>query len=304
MKKLALKTLRQVGYVAWSRNCRDYLAVFNYHQATAIRDPRYHSAETWTCLDFLEQELHWIQSHFVVLPLTEAIARHRSGRLRGATAALTFDDGDVSVERYVLPLLSRLGLPATLFINSAYLSGKSQYWYRVLTYLANSSKAHDRDRLPAEVFARGSELRLTRDPDFYQRTREEIEQIGETTEYDDRWCVSEQCLAELDSQQFHIGLHGHEHQRFSMMSVDWQLQSLKRNIDILSRFPAYRPIFALPFGRPIDFGPEIVRIALQNNLDILAADGGLNLHPEILWKRIPADQTAIKDSLRREALGW
>lgn len=304
LKKLILSGLAQLSYIVWKRNYTHYFVIFNYHQVTRDFDPRYHSAETWTCLDFFERQLRWIQHHFEVLPLPDAMASHRSGELSRVTAALTFDDGDISVERFVLPLLKKLGLPAAFFINTGHLALRRQYWFRVLTYLTNSTNDKERAMLTADCYSRALQLKSTRDPHFYRTTRAEIEKIGAGIEYDDRWCVSEQWLAGLDGEQFHVGLHGHEHQRFSMMPVEWQVENLRRNVEILSQFRAYRPIFALPFGRPIDFATETIRIALEEKLEILMANGGVNLHPDVSWKRIPADQRPVKQLVLREALGW
>lgn len=52
-----------------------------------------------------------------VLPLEEAMRRvDRRGRLPRGTTALTFDDGFESLYEHALPVLSRYGLPATVFI--------------------------------------------------------------------------------------------------------------------------------------------------------------------------------------------
>lgn len=59
----------------------------------------------------------WLARHRAVLPLSEAVTRlDRSGRLPRGTTALTFDDGLSGLHEHALPVLARLGLPATVFL--------------------------------------------------------------------------------------------------------------------------------------------------------------------------------------------
>jgi peptidoglycan/xylan/chitin deacetylase (PgdA/CDA1 family) len=96
-------------------------------------------------------------------------------------------------------------------------------------------------------------------------------------------------LASLNKSLFSVGLHGHEHQRFSMMSPEWQAESIDKNLEILSELDTFEPIFAIPFGRPHDFTRETIQIALQRELRILLANGGVNKSFSVGYDRIPAD---------------
>jgi peptidoglycan/xylan/chitin deacetylase (PgdA/CDA1 family) len=71
---------------------------------------------------FLERML-WIRSWFNVLPLDEAIAALERGSLLARALAITFDDGYADNATVALPILWRLGLPATYFVATAFLDG-------------------------------------------------------------------------------------------------------------------------------------------------------------------------------------
>lgn len=67
-----------------------------------------------------ERQIGHLLSHgWQTTTVTEAV----TGTARGKILAVTFDDGFASVERYALPILSRLGAPATMFAPSAFMSG-------------------------------------------------------------------------------------------------------------------------------------------------------------------------------------
>lgn len=83
----------------------------------------YHSVEPgWESSLAVEPEAFasqaaWLRRNRRVLPIAEAIGRlDASWRLPRGEVALTFDDGFAALYDHVLPVLTRLGLPATVFL--------------------------------------------------------------------------------------------------------------------------------------------------------------------------------------------
>jgi peptidoglycan/xylan/chitin deacetylase (PgdA/CDA1 family) len=298
------RMLRTIVATQWKRKNRNYLIILNYHQVTPTFVPGVHAIGTWTPLSQFENELEYIISHFNVLGLPEAFDRLRRGDLCGAGAAITLDDGDASVERYSAPLLRKHGVPATFFINTAALEGHGHYWFTILNYLSNVTHPAVRPVLSEELTRKAKMLRATNDPVLYDCMRKEIERLSDRVNLPRYQSVSAEWLASLDGGLFTIGAHGHEHQRFAMMSHEWQRGNLQRNINILSQFRAYRPFFAIPFGRAHDFDTGTLMIAAENQLSVLGADGGINIHYGPLTRRIPADSRSVREAVAREMAGW
>lgn len=269
----------------------DFLAVLNWHQVTPSFDPRRHHRYTWTQLGDFEASLDWLAQKFEILPLTEAIDRCRRRAIQGPCAALTFDDGDVSIAEYVAPVLVRRQLPATFFINSAYLNQSRSYWFPILAFGG--------DGLPADLRAQAQNLRQTNDAVFYQEVRQRVEQLAATVPDLASRLVSSEWLAGLDARQFTIGAHGHEHQRFSLMTRESQRSNLRENVRCLSQFRAYRPVFAVPFGRPGDWNASTLEVARELGLDVVLADGGLNFRPAEAYRRISCDGQAAGPLIRQ-----
>jgi peptidoglycan/xylan/chitin deacetylase (PgdA/CDA1 family) len=286
----------------WRRSNRDFLMVFNWHQVTPLFDPFRHHKYTWTELKKFELEIDYLSAKFRILPLHEAIDLLNRGNLRGPCAALTFDDGDSSAAEHVVPFLRRRNLPATLFINSAYLDCCRSYWFPILSYLCADEDASHRAAFTKELKDEALQLRSTNDARYYNEIRSRIERLGSFVPDLESRLISAEWLSTLDGDQFAIGGHGHEHQRFSMMPTEWQRNDLRENVEALMQFRGYRPIFAVPFGRAHDWTEETIRIAREQGLDIVLADGGINLTAGNFYRRIPSDDRSLR-LLLVEAMG-
>ena len=278
----------------WRRSHSDFLMVFNWHQVTSLYDPLRHHKYTWTQQKDFEGAIDHLTAEFEILPLHEAIGRLNRGTLRGPCTALTFDDGDSSVAEVVVPSLRKRGLPATFFVNSAYLDGRRSYWFPILSYLCTVGDAGQRSALPEELKEKALQLRNTNDPIFYREVRDRIERLAPLVPDLGTRLLPAQWLADLDGEQFAIGAHGHEHQRFSMMLPEWQLHDLRENVRVLSQFRGYRPLFAVPFGRLRDLTRETIYIAHGEGLEVVLADGGINLGSGDSYQRIPSDGQIIR----------
>jgi peptidoglycan/xylan/chitin deacetylase (PgdA/CDA1 family) len=64
-----------------------------------------------------------VRDWFQVLPLGEAVAQLRDGKLPARPLCITFDDGYADNVAIALPILRKLGLNATFFIATGYLNG-------------------------------------------------------------------------------------------------------------------------------------------------------------------------------------
>jgi len=270
---------------------RNGVYVFNYHQVSDVFIPEFYSRWTYTDRSFFEKQLFFIRKHFQIISVKEALCRQHSGDIDKPYACITFDDGCSSLKAHVLPVLIRYAIPATFFINTAYLDNDKASWCTVYNYLVHSEyKIH----IPLSLLEEVKNLRKTRDRQFYERVRREVESLYEfIPEKDRHFYVTRAFLRSLDENLFHIGLHGHEHQRYSMMSETWREHDLKKNIQELREYSNYVNVFAVPFGRPYDWDRATVKICYEHDLDIVFADGGFNQGGEVGLKRMPADSRSV-----------
>lgn len=88
------------------------MTILCYHEV----DPTWDSPMAMRPEAFAEH-CEWLARHKTVLPLGAAVAQiERRGRLGRGCVALTLDDGFSGLYTHALPVLSRLSIPATVFL--------------------------------------------------------------------------------------------------------------------------------------------------------------------------------------------
>lgn len=107
---------------------RDRLSILLFHRVAEARDPL--SPEIPIRQDF-ERLIKAVSRYFNPLPLAEAITRLRDGTLPQRSVVVTFDDGYADNLLVALPILRRYGVPATVFVASAFLNGEIMWNDRV-----------------------------------------------------------------------------------------------------------------------------------------------------------------------------
>jgi peptidoglycan/xylan/chitin deacetylase (PgdA/CDA1 family) len=90
----------------------------------------------------LGQQLRWVQQIATVVPLAPSLQALEAGqRLPARAVSLSFDDGYRNQLELAVPLMERLGMPATFFLVPGLLSREVHAWWEVLAWaLACSGK--------------------------------------------------------------------------------------------------------------------------------------------------------------------
>ncbi len=96
------------------------LSVLVYHRVLSAPDPLRPGEPT---VEEFEARMRWLASNYNVMPLIEAVRGVRANRLPKRALSITFDDGYADNHDLALPVLRKLGLPATFFVTTGYLDG-------------------------------------------------------------------------------------------------------------------------------------------------------------------------------------
>ena len=124
------------------------ILVLAYHRVTPDEQlaqcayPAMHvSVETF------RQQIEAVQAHWDVasLPRLQAVLDGHE-TLRGTMALVTFDDGYRDNFLHAMPVLSRLGCPATFFLSYAFVEAREAFWFDQLASLAAAWERPDAGR--------------------------------------------------------------------------------------------------------------------------------------------------------------
>jgi peptidoglycan/xylan/chitin deacetylase (PgdA/CDA1 family) len=108
----------------------DTLLVLGWHAVDATWE---YPSRPGTAVRGLEHQLRWLLRAGNVVALEQALDGLHAGRpLPPRAIALTFDDGYRDNLALAVPLLERLGLPATFFLVPGILSGEVRPWWELL----------------------------------------------------------------------------------------------------------------------------------------------------------------------------
>jgi len=250
------------------------LTILVYHRARPARDPLMHDE-----IDAATFETHMslLQAEFNVLPLGDACARMARGALPARAACITFDDGYADNEQIALPILERLGLPATFFVASGFSHGGVMFNDGVIeavrgapagTYDLSSlglgshtvGDSASRRALIDRLIARLKYLPVS-------ERRERVSELAATlrsTPPSDLMMRPAQ-IKRLHDRGMEIGAHTVSHPilaRLTDEEAGAEIAGSKRELEEITGAPV--TLFAYPNGKPgQDYGPRDVALVKQ-----------------------------------------
>jgi peptidoglycan/xylan/chitin deacetylase (PgdA/CDA1 family) len=259
--------IRAVNHVLSPGGARGRLTIMIFHRVHRAPDLL---ADDPDAARF-EATLAHVRRWFNVLPLDEAVAGLAARTLPPRALALTFDDGYADNHDVALPILRRLGLPATFFVATGYLDGGTMWNDRVIeTVRRHRGPTLEVPalglRLPVDsTAARRAALatllpRLKYEP-FAQREAlaDDIARGAGAALPRDLMMTSAQVRA-LSQAGMQIGAHTHGHPILAGLAAAEATREIAQSRDRLQDI-TQRPVrlFAYPNGRPgTDYSPENV----------------------------------------------
>jgi peptidoglycan/xylan/chitin deacetylase (PgdA/CDA1 family) len=105
-----------------------HLGILMYHRVAAVTDGLERPTMNVPPGRFAGQLEHLLEAGYRFATVGDAVARARAGQAApGRQVVVTFDDGFMNLHRNVLPVLARLGVPATVFVATAYLDSTEPF---------------------------------------------------------------------------------------------------------------------------------------------------------------------------------
>jgi peptidoglycan/xylan/chitin deacetylase (PgdA/CDA1 family) len=119
--------------------CRGKVAILQYHRVVTREefDRDYIEPAMYVLNDAFERQLRWLSEQFEILSFAQLLARWNADEWdeRKAYCVLTFDDGWLDNYRHAFPVLSKYGVPATVFLPTNYIGSNEWFWPEKVTFL-------------------------------------------------------------------------------------------------------------------------------------------------------------------------
>lgn len=140
VKLLLVSSVHYTGLLAWARSAqmKNQALILMYHRVSprGVGVPDYSpNGMTVTPAEF-EMQMRFLRKHYDVVPLAQIVAAVRGERpFMPNMCAVTFDDGWQDVYEYAFPLLKKYSIPATIYLTTGFIDGKSWFWEERSKYL-------------------------------------------------------------------------------------------------------------------------------------------------------------------------
>ncbi|MGE5522224.1 MAG: polysaccharide deacetylase family protein [Rhodospirillaceae bacterium] len=250
---------------------RSKLTVLMYHRTPAEPDPLL--PEVLDAAAF-GRHMALLARNFNVMALREACARLANGTLPSRAACITFDDGYADNERIALPILKRLGVPATFFVATGYMDGGIMFNDAVIEAVRRAPAGqHDLSALGLgryvlnDVASRRAAIETLIAQLKYRAAAQRSDLAGRlaaamsSTLPRDLMMTARQ-IKRLHDEGMEIGGHTVSHPILALLGDDdaqVEITDGKRRLEQLVGAPVTS--FAYPNGRPGgDYGPRDVRL--------------------------------------------
>jgi glycosyltransferase involved in cell wall biosynthesis/peptidoglycan/xylan/chitin deacetylase (PgdA/CDA1 family) len=136
VRRAAARALRYSG-LTWIRGAtaRNSLTILAYHRVLPLQESLLYPFQSMVMpRDLFEQQMSHLRQHYTMLTLLEAVERLRENDLPPRSVCVTFDDGYRDNFDVALPILKKYGVPATFFVVTGVMEGKSRLlWDEVVS---------------------------------------------------------------------------------------------------------------------------------------------------------------------------
>jgi len=253
-----ISALLNLIYWQSKRNEGSYpLAIIYYHHVFAKKEA-FHPDDLDQ--EQFEKQVAYLQKHFNILSIGEALDLLAKKRLPPRALVLTFDDGYADNYTVAAPILEKYGCPATIFVSTEGIEVGTLWNDRVEQLIKATSKdyisdvytgnelALETEELKVQAFqALLSTLKfLSNDSRTKLVCQLELE-LGEIAY--NRTMMTADHIRNLNSELFTIGAHTHHHTILTTEDDESSSQELKRNKDILENITKRTvDIIAFPNG--------------------------------------------------------
>lgn len=206
-----------------------------------------------------ENDLDYLLKYYQAIDLETLIEHKKSNRPLKGVFHLSFDDGLSNFYHTIAPILKRKGIPATVFLNTAFIDNK-QLFYRyksalLIHRLKSTSKTEISDlaqilntKTSIEAIKK-SLLRIGyKEDQLLEKLAKILDVNFNTYLIEQQPYLSAQQINSLIADGFTFGSHSIDHPRYNTLDLHEQLRQTKESsLKVSSDFKLNYKVFAFPF---------------------------------------------------------
>jgi peptidoglycan/xylan/chitin deacetylase (PgdA/CDA1 family) len=271
------------------------LVVPLYHMVSDVHVPHVSNLYRFRTIAEFTSDVEFFARHFEPVTLNDIVdALNGTRTLSSCCFHLTFDDGFREMYDTVAPILQRAGVPATFFLNTAFLDGGGLAHYNALSVLldqmqsphsrSSAAKARLESILPAPRSGRTTLRDRMLSIGYAQKSL--VQSLAEALDFDLNQYVCEarphltsEQITTLLNKGFSIGAHSHDHPLYADLSLSEQLTQTRMSMELLeTRFGVSPKAFAFPHN---DSGVQdefFTAVFSEPLLDVSFGTSGLVTH--------------------------
>lgn len=210
-----------------------------------------------------EHELDVFLRHFDPISMDDLVQIQKGQKkIKGPSFLLSFDDGLKQCHDIIAPILLKRGIPATFFINSAFVGNKElMYRYKVSLLVEEGLLIK---KLQQEL--NHNHIDAINDIDIDDRFSDYLE--------NQKPYMSLEQIKKLESDGFTIGAHSHSHPYFKDISLKHQIEQVIQSTQFIkTHLTQKHKVFAFPFD-DVGVSNQLFK-AIGNQIDLYFSSGGI-----------------------------
>jgi peptidoglycan/xylan/chitin deacetylase (PgdA/CDA1 family) len=261
----------QLLHSLWGSRTTNSIGILTYHRIAPKTPGVPAPLHNVTPQRFCQQMSGLLSRGLTPWPLQQVLDYRRLNKKIPANVfVVTFDDGFESVYTHAWPIMKHFNIPATIFLNTAYLN-------QVEPFPFDEWGLKWENKVPAE---------------FY------------------RPLSVAQCHAMQDGMLIELGAHTHTHQDFRGRASDFRADMQTNIEQLHELFGIERPTFAFPFGSPnLKFaGGDLERAARQSGVTCALTTQSVLVNPlkddPFRWGRMNVFAWDTASTLAAKIAGW
>ncbi len=207
-------------------------------------------------IEKFKADLDFFTTNFEPINLTQAIQTNilQSKKIK-PSFHLTFDDGLANFYHVIAPILKKRNIPATIFLNPAFIDNKDMFYrYKASVLIDIYKKSNNKQKQIFNKFAKEKNVKQFLLNITYTN-KEQLNELAKEISFDFNSYLKEKKpylttkqIKELQKQGFTFGAHSVDHPKYKQIPLKEQLKQTNDSLNWLEQnLQTKHRVFAFPF---------------------------------------------------------